>query len=123
MIAMRNKLIMPKIIINKINNAPVGKHNHIPDDEFDPYELEMGIGVEFKHTDDPEVAKAIAKDHLFECDSYYTRLERMERECEKDESLEKEAELTIPDDELDDEDLEDLEDEDLEDEDLEDLDD
>jgi hypothetical protein len=107
MIAMRNKLIMPKIIINKINNAPVGKHNHISDDEFDPFELEKGINIEFEHTDDYNIAKAIAKDHLAECDSYYTRLERMEKECEKDESLEKEAELTIPDDELDDEDLDD----------------
>lgn len=63
---------------------PVGKHNHISDDEFDPKELEMGIEVEFEHTNDPEIAKAIAKDHLAECSDYYTRLAEMERECENE---------------------------------------
>jgi len=98
----------------ELNSSMISFHRAelISDDEFDPFELEKGINIEFEHTDDYNIAKAIAKDHLAECDSYYTRLERMERECEKDESLEKEAELTISDDELDDEDLEDLDDED-----------
>jgi len=62
---------------------PIGKHNHIPDKDFDPKELKMGILVEFEHTDNPEYAKAIAKDHLSECSDYYTRLEKMEKECQK----------------------------------------
>jgi len=85
MISVSATLIHPAISINKINHAPVGKHNHIPDDEFDPKELEMGIKVEFEHTDDFSIAKAIAKDHLSECKNYYQRLLQMEKECEKDE--------------------------------------
>lgn len=43
----------------------VGKHNNISDSEFDPKELKMGTQYEkAEHTDDPEEAKGIAKDHL-----------------------------------------------------------
>ena len=62
-------------------NLPVGKHNHIPDEDFNQKELEMGIKVEFEHTDNLEIAKAIAKDHLSECFDYYTRLGKMEKNC------------------------------------------
>jgi len=41
-------------------------------------ELAMGIEVEKEHTDDPEVAKKIAKDHLAEMPDYYTKLKKME---------------------------------------------
>jgi hypothetical protein len=68
-----------------IPQVPVGKHNHIPDEKFDAEQLRMGIEVEYEHTDNREIAKAIAKDHLAECDTYYTRLAKMERECEKEE--------------------------------------
>ncbi len=82
MIAMRNKLIMPNITINKINTAPIGKHNHISDENFLEDELLKGIEIEMEHTDDPEVAKAIAKDHLAgEFFDYYTRLIKMEEEA------------------------------------------
>jgi uncharacterized protein YcbK (DUF882 family) len=98
MIAMRNKLIMPKIIINKINNAPVGKHNHISDENFLEDELLKGIEIEMEHTDDPEIAKAIAKDHLAgEFSDYYTRLIKMEEEAK----AEFEDNETISDEELD----------------------
>jgi hypothetical protein len=59
----------------------IGKHNDIPDSEFDKNELEKGIKIEMEHTDNPEIAKAIAKDHLSECKKYYTFLESMERKC------------------------------------------
>lgn len=60
----------------------VGKHNGVPDSEFDPKELEMGIKVEMEHTDDPFIAKCIAKDHLSEpgLSDYYTRLKKMEED-------------------------------------------
>jgi len=61
----------------------VGKHRHVPDSEYDAHQLAMGQKVELEHTDDPAVAKEIAKDHLAECPDYYTRLEIMEKECEK----------------------------------------
>ena len=60
----------------------VGKHRHRPDSNYDPDELRMGIEIEKEHTDDENIAKEIAKDHLEECPDYYTRLERMESGCE-----------------------------------------
>lgn len=59
----------------------VGKHNDIPDDQFDANELAMGIKVEMEHTDDPDIAKSIAKDHLMELKNYYTLLLKMEKEA------------------------------------------
>ena len=50
--------------------------------DFDQRELEMGIEVEMEHTDDPEIAKEIAMDHLKEIPDYYTRLKKMEDEAE-----------------------------------------
>lgn len=59
----------------------VGKHNDVPDEKFDEKELQMGIGVEQEHTNDKNVAKMIAKDHLMEIPDYYSRLKKMERKA------------------------------------------
>ena len=72
----------------------VGKHRDVPDDQFDEYELNMGIDIEMEHTDDKNIAKEIAKDHLSEIDDYYTRLTDMEEEA-------KLAEKFSPDEETD----------------------
>lgn len=37
-------------------------------------ELELGIEVEFEHTDDPKEAEKIAKEHLAENPKYYSKL-------------------------------------------------
>jgi len=42
-------------------------------------QLEMGIKVETKHTDDFDIATKIATDHLSEDPHYYTKLAKMER--------------------------------------------
>lgn len=49
--------------------------------EYDPEQLRIGIEVEKEHTDDPEIAAKIAKDHLNEIPDYYTRLLKMEKEA------------------------------------------
>jgi Protein of unknown function (DUF5661) len=56
----------------------VGKHSDVPDEKFDKDQLAMGVKVEQEHTDDPYVAKIIAKDHLMELPDYYSRLKKME---------------------------------------------
>lgn len=56
----------------------VGKHNDVPDSKFNSNELKMGIDIEKEHTDNPNIAKSIAKDHLSEIPDYYTRLKKME---------------------------------------------
>lgn len=42
------------------------------------HQLELGLGVEQEHTDDVEVAKKIAFDHLAEDPQYYSKLAKME---------------------------------------------
>lgn len=77
--------------MNKIDNylkilnegSEIGKHNDISDSKFNSKELKMGIEIEKEHTDDPAIAKKIAKDHLFEFPDYYTRLKKMEDEAKK----------------------------------------
>jgi hypothetical protein len=69
-----------KLNISKIG---IGKHNDVPDSEFNIDELMMGINVETEHTDNPLIAKLIAKDHLSELPDYYTRLKKMEEEGKK----------------------------------------
>lgn len=54
----------------------IGKHNDVPDDQFNYEELQMGIEEEMEHTKDPVIAKMIAKDHLKENPSYYTKLKK-----------------------------------------------
>lgn len=49
-----------------------------PDENYDISQLKMGTEVEMEHTDNVEVAKKIAKDHLDEMPDYYTKLKRME---------------------------------------------
>lgn len=62
-------------------NEIVGKHNERPDSDFDAGELTAGIKIEYEHTNDAAIAKAIAKDHLAEISDYYTRLAKMEAEA------------------------------------------
>jgi len=61
---------------------PGGKADGQPDDKYDKKQIEMGMEIEKEHTDDPDIAKDISKDHLEEIPDYYTRLDKMEKEYE-----------------------------------------
>lgn len=50
---------------------------------FDPDHLQKGQKVEMEHTNDPNVAKEIAMDHLFEDPKYYDKLEKIENRVAK----------------------------------------
>lgn len=50
-----------------------------PDENYDPEQLAMGMKVEMEHTKDEDVAKRIAKDHLDEIPTYYSRLKIVEK--------------------------------------------
>jgi hypothetical protein len=53
------------------------------DSHFDEEQIRMGQHVEMEHTDNPAVAREIARDHLREDPLYYTKLKRMEDgECD-----------------------------------------
>lgn len=53
------------------------------DSDYDEKQLTRGIEVEKEHTDNPDVAKMIAKDHLDEFTNYYVGLDAMEKILEK----------------------------------------
>lgn len=55
-----------------------GLADNRPDSDFDEDQLNAGIKVEMEHTDDPKIAKEIAKDHLTEDGDYYKKLAAME---------------------------------------------
>lgn len=45
-----------------------------PDNQYISSELELGVKTEMEHTDNPEVAKKIAKDQLDENPRYYSMM-------------------------------------------------
>jgi hypothetical protein len=47
-------------------------------DDVDPDQLAIGIKTESEHTDEPEIAEKIARDHIAEDKEYYTKLQAME---------------------------------------------
>ena len=50
-------------------------------------ELTIGTKIELEHTNDKNLAKEIALDHLWEITDYYTRLTKMEKEAGIEESV------------------------------------
>lgn len=51
---------------------PGGKGDDLDPSQFDPDELAMGIEDEMEHTDDPDVAREVAIDHLSQNPTYYS---------------------------------------------------
>jgi len=82
-----NKPILPKDDVFKIpkHNTPTlkvamdvipgGLADNLPDSRYDKKELQKGESHEKEHTSSKQIAKEIAKDHLEENSSYYTKLE------------------------------------------------
>jgi hypothetical protein len=52
-------------------------------EDFDPKALEKGVKVELEHTDDEDLAREIAMDHLTEFENYYDALDLMEKILER----------------------------------------
>jgi len=59
-----------KILVGRSNSK---NHSNFPEDQ-----VQKGIEVELEHSDDRELAKEIAMDHLKEFSNYYKELEKME---------------------------------------------
>lgn len=62
--------------------SDIAKKHGVPTNEIS-WALEDGIKVEMEHTDDKEIAKEIAKDHLFEDPKYYEKLATIEEDLIK----------------------------------------
>ena len=75
---MRNlRMTMPQYITNVTSyqdSIKILKNKGILNEVVSPSELAMGIKVEMEHTDDIQVAKKIAMDHLAENPKYYSDL-------------------------------------------------
>lgn len=63
--------------------------------QFDSKQLEEGIKVELEHTDDRDVAKEIAMDHLIEDKDYYKKLKTIETRAKKKSKKKKRVDLDI----------------------------
>ncbi len=61
-------------MINNLLKLPGGEGDSTPPDQVDPTQLSTGIQIEMEHTNDVEIAKEIAVDHLTEDPKYYTKL-------------------------------------------------
>jgi hypothetical protein len=62
------------------DELPGGLADKGPPKNVDPKQVEKGVKVEMEHTDDPDVAREIAYDHLTEDPRYYDKLETIEGE-------------------------------------------
>jgi hypothetical protein len=60
------------------DKIPGGLSEGKNEEDFDPEALQAGIKVEMEHTEDPDMAKEIAMDHLTEDPKYYSKLKKME---------------------------------------------
>ena len=65
------------------DQIPGGKADDKDPEDFDEDAVEKGKKVEMEHTDDPELAEEIARDHLSESPRYYDALEKMEEDLKK----------------------------------------
>lgn len=68
-----------KIVLKESEKMKGGLGDKRPDGDFDPKKLEQGIKIEMEHTNDRQVAKEIAKDHLSEDPNYYEKLKKIEK--------------------------------------------
>lgn len=62
------------------DKMPGGQADRVSDSAFAKSVLRAGQLHEYEHTDDPQIAKETAKDHLVEDRDYYDKLEKMEGE-------------------------------------------
>lgn len=60
--------------LNRRDQIPGGIGDKYEVWDVNPEELELGIRVEMEHTNDREIAKEIALDHLAEDPKYYSKL-------------------------------------------------
>jgi hypothetical protein len=60
------------------DKIPGGIGDDVPFSDVDQDELKAGTFVELEHTQDFDIAKEIAKDHLTEDKFYYTKLKKFE---------------------------------------------
>ncbi len=66
---------------------PGGTADHLPDRDFPSTTLAEGTKHEREHTDNDQIAKEIAKDHLHEDASYYEKVKKIEKHARQNPSV------------------------------------
>ena len=61
-------------MINNLDKLSGGVGDNTPTTEVDPIQLSTGVQIEMEHTNDTEIARSIAMDHLTEDPKYYSKL-------------------------------------------------
>jgi hypothetical protein len=72
-------LFIKSSLVNDKDQIPGGLADHKSVSDFNQRDLVHGIKVELEHTNDPNIAMEIAKDHLTEDPLYYKKLARVEK--------------------------------------------
>lgn len=62
----------------QVDKLPGGQADNAPDSRFNPEALAKGKAHEMEHTNDPDIAEELAKDHLIEDPNYYEKLDKIE---------------------------------------------
>ncbi len=81
-VALRKLGVLGRNEISKLAGAdvlPGGKADDLPDSKFDKKKLEHAQKHEMEHTNNPAIAKEVAKDHMVEDQDYYPKVEVMEK--------------------------------------------
>lgn len=60
--------------LSSLNKLSGGLGDGVDTSQVDPIQLSLGIQIETEHTNDPQIAKEIALDHLMKNPTYYTKL-------------------------------------------------
>jgi hypothetical protein len=81
-IATKNNVTVDELnlIIYDIVNDFLFRSSNKKEIEVDKKELELGIKHELEHTDEPEIAKIIALDHLYSVKNYYSLLKYIDND-------------------------------------------
>ena len=75
----KNTKYLIKTLIEVVGDIlPGGLADEKTPRDFDPILLEMGIKIELEHTEDKNLAREIAMDHLVEDPNYYQKLKQIE---------------------------------------------
>lgn len=61
------------------DKIPGGLGDKKKPEDFDPKQIAKGVKVEMEHTNDKDLAREIAMDHLTEDPKYYDKLETIEK--------------------------------------------
>jgi hypothetical protein len=81
-IALRKLGVLGRNEISKLaaeDTLPGGKADNLPNSDFDKKKLEHAQKHEMEHTNNPSIAKEVAKDHMVEDQDYYPKVEAMEK--------------------------------------------